>query len=131
MGWGNYAPREKSNEQLARDRRRELVDKFGPGSLDELVQLAAKSKKKIKVLPPGPHLDDVAAPAEPEPAVMGPCQVHVAQMKARRAAKAAGQVEVVDDGPVLTERQQELEASRAYQKAHYKSKKKAKRAKQC
>jgi hypothetical protein len=124
MGWGNYAPRQKSNEQLALERRRELGKQF-PGSLDELVQLAAKCKKKPKVLPPGPPLDDVVAPAEPEPALMGPCQEWTRHWKAVRAAKAAGQVEVVaEDEPYVDERQQKLLASRAYYQ-----KRKAKRAK--
>jgi hypothetical protein len=121
IAWGNYAPRQKSNEQLALERRRELGDKFY-SDIDELVQLAARCKKKPKVLPPGPPLVDDAP--EPEPEVTGPCQLHVQHWKAVRAAKAAGQVEVVEDEPYVDERQRKLLASRAYYQ-----KSKAKRAK--
>jgi hypothetical protein len=122
IAWGNYAPRQKSNEQLALERRRELGDKFY-SDIDELVQLAARCKKKPKVLPPGPPLVDDAP--EPEPEVVGPCQEWTRHWKAVRAAKAAGQVVVVvEDEPYVDERQQKLLASRAYYQ-----KRKAKRAK--
>jgi hypothetical protein len=122
LGWGNYAPRQKSNEQLALERRRELGNKFF-SDIDELVQLAAECKKKPKVLPPGPPLVDDAP--EPEPEVVGPCQEWTRHWKAVRAAKAAGQVtvEVVDDEPYVSEREKKLRASRAYYREYGKRQK--------
>jgi hypothetical protein len=60
---------------------------------------------------------------------MGPCQLHVAHARARRAAKAAGVVIEKDDGPYVSEREKKLAAARAYNKARYKPRRK--RTKQC
>jgi hypothetical protein len=60
---------------------------------------------------------------------MGPCQVHVAHMKAWRAAKAAGAVIAKDDEPYVSDREKKLAAARAYNKARYKPRRK--RTKQC
>jgi hypothetical protein len=131
MGWNGYQKPEKSQAELDVIRRHELGMKFY-SDIDELVQLAAKSKKKIKLIPPAPHRDEDIAESR-EPAVMGPCQVHVAHMKAWRAAKAAGAVIARDDGPYVSEREKKLAAARAYNKARYKPspRKKAKGAKEC
>jgi hypothetical protein len=125
--WGNYQPRQKTPAELATERRRTLVEKFGAGDIDDLIALAAKCKKKVKLIPPAPrHDDDIP---EPAPAFVGPCQLHVQHWKARRAAKAAGVVIEKDDGPHVSEREKKLAAARAYNKARYKPRRK--RTKQC
>jgi hypothetical protein len=70
------------------------------------------------VLPYSPP-DEIAEPTQP--AVRGPCQVHVAHAKARQAAKAAGIVVSVkeDDEPYVSDREKKLGAARAYDKARY------------
>jgi hypothetical protein len=84
-GWGSYQPRKKTQAELAAARRHELGEKF-PSGISELVSLAAKCRKKPKVLPPAPHPDDIIA--ESPPTVEGPCQSWVANMKAWRAGTA-------------------------------------------
>jgi hypothetical protein len=118
-GWGGYLKPKKSKEQIDLERRRELGKLF-PSDTSELIAIAAKSKVKVKRLPPAPHPDDIIA--DPAPSVTGPCQLHVASMKARRTGEA-----VRDDEPHVDQRQAKLEASRAYHRARYK----AKKAKKC
>ena len=94
--------------------RRELAKQF-PGTLEELIAIAAKSKTKVKKLPPV-----VEEPPEPVEAFVGPCQQHVEHFKQYRAAKAEGKVAIAqDDEPVPTDREKKLAASRAYNKANY------------
>jgi hypothetical protein len=53
-GWGNIGPRkerEKSEAQVRSERRRELGKRF-PSTIEELQEIAAKSKKRPKVIPP-------------------------------------------------------------------------------
>ncbi len=83
MGWGGYKPRKKTKEMLAIERRRELAKQF-PGGIDELIALAAACRKKANKLPPAPHPDHEVI-IDPAPSVIGPCQRHVASMKAWRA----------------------------------------------
>jgi hypothetical protein len=119
MGWGEYVRKPKSPAELALERRRELGMKF-PSDIAELQAIVAKCRKKPKKLPPAPQPDDVIT--DPAPSVTGPCQLHVASTKARRAGLA-----VRDDEPCVDERQAKLEASRAYHRARYR----ARKAKQC
>jgi hypothetical protein len=121
-GLGGYQPRKKSQAELAVERRRELAKQF-PGTLDELVAIAAKTGVKVKRLPPAPHVDDIIAP----PSIIGPCQQHVAHMKAWRASKTAGSVVVAEDEPYVSDRKRKLLAGREYHRRRYKSKRKAKK----
>jgi hypothetical protein len=114
-GWGGYQRPKKSKEQIDLERRRELGKLF-PSDISELQAIAAKCRKKPKKLPPAPHPDDIIT--DPAPSVTGPCQLHVASMKARRAGTA-----VQDDEPRVDDRREKLEASRAYHRARYKAKK--------
>jgi hypothetical protein len=114
-GWGGFVRRPKSKAELALERRRELGEKYF-SDIAELQAIAAKSRMKPKRLPPAQHPDDIIA--EPPPSVTGPCQLHIASMKARRAGTA-----VQDDEPCVDQRQAKLEASRAYHRARYKAKK--------
>jgi hypothetical protein len=50
------------------ERRRELAKKF-PGDISELIAIAAKAKKRPKVLPSAPPVDDAAEQSSPEVAV--------------------------------------------------------------
>jgi hypothetical protein len=100
-GWGGYQKPKKSKEQLDLERRREPGKKFRSDT-SELIAIAAKSKVKVKKLAPTPHPDDDLQ-AAPE-SFVGPCQLHVANMKAWRAAKAAGTVAMQEDEPVFDER---------------------------
>jgi hypothetical protein len=120
-GWGGYQPRTKSQEQLAVERRRELAKKF-PGDISELVAIAAKTRKKPKRLPPAPHPDDITEQFDPVPSVVGPCQLHVAHMRAWPATKTAGSVVVVEDEPYVSDREKKLQAGREYHRRRYKSK---------
>jgi hypothetical protein len=115
MGWGGFVRRPKTKSELALERRRELGEKYF-SDIAELQAIAAKCRKKPKKLPPAPHPDDIIA--DPAPSVTGPCQLHVASMKARRAGTA-----VQDDQPCVDGRRAKLEASRAYHRARYKAKK--------
>jgi hypothetical protein len=65
MGWGNYKPRKKTQAELDLERRRELGMKFYSDTA-ELVEIAAKARRKVKVLPYSPP-DDIAEPRDPEP----------------------------------------------------------------
>jgi hypothetical protein len=87
-----------------------------PSDTAELVAIAAQCRKKPKRLPPAPHPDDIIT--DTAPSVTGPCQLHVASTKARRAGIA-----LKDDELCVDERQAKLEASRAYHRARYKAKK--------
>src|SRR5271169_1669407 len=116
-GWGSYQPRKKSPAALALERRRELGLKF-PSDIDELIALAAKCRKKPKVLPPAPHPDDDTP--DLAPTVVGPCQAHVANVKAWRAAKAARAAPVVvEEEPYVDERDKKLAAAREYNRERY------------
>jgi hypothetical protein len=119
-GWGGYQKPKKSKEQLDLERRRELGKKFHSDT-SELIAIAAKSKVKVKKPAPTPHPDDDLQ-AAPE-SFVGPCQLHVANMKAWRAAKAAGTVAMQEDERVFDQRQAKLAAVRAYNRKRYKSKK--------
>jgi hypothetical protein len=116
MGWDTCKPKKKSTAELRLERRRELAKKF-PSDIDELIAVAAACKKKPKKLPPAPHPDDMAEFREP--AIVGPCQLHVAHVKAWRAAKAAEVIIERDDEPYVDEREKKLAAARAYNKARY------------
>ena len=80
-GWGGFVRKPKSKAELALERRRDLGMKF-PSDIAELQAIAAKCRMKPKKLPPAPHPDDIIT--DPAPSVTGPCQLHVASMKARR-----------------------------------------------
>ena len=58
-GWGNYKPRKKSQAELDLERRRELGMKF-PSDTAELVAIAARARRNVKVLPYSPP-DDIKA----------------------------------------------------------------------
>jgi hypothetical protein len=118
-GWGGYQKPKKSKQQLDLERRRELGQKYF-SDIAELQAIAAKSKVRVKRLPPTPHPDEMIA--VPAPSVTGPCQLHVASMKARHTGMA-----VQVDELCVDDRQAKLEASRAYHRARYQ----AKKAKQC
>ena len=111
----------ESQEQLAVERRRELAKKF-PGDISELVAIAAKTRKKLKRLPPAPHPDDIVS--DPEPSVVGPCQLHCEHFKAWRDAKVARPA-FVEDVPYVSDRERKLLAGREYHRRRYKSKRKA------
>ena len=115
MGWGGFVRRPKSKAELALERRRELGTRF-PSDTAELIAIVAKCRMKPKKFPPAPHPDDIIT--DPAPSVTGPCQLHVASTKARRAAIASK-----DDEPCVDQRQAKLEASRAYHRARYEAKK--------
>jgi ABC-type uncharacterized transport system auxiliary subunit len=113
-GWGTYQKRKKTQAELAAERRRELAKQF-PATLEELIAIAAGCKKRPKKIPNVPP-DDVTP--DPDPAVTGPCQLHVARTRAYRVAKADGIAVKVDDEPVLSDRERMLAASRAYYQDH-------------
>jgi hypothetical protein len=115
MGWGGFVRKPKTKSELALERRRALGEKHF-SDIAELQAIAAKCRKKPKKLPPALHPDDIIT--ELAPSITGPCQLHVASMKARRAGTA-----VKDDEPCVDQRQAKLEASRAYHRARYKAKK--------
>jgi hypothetical protein len=115
MGWGGFVRKPKSKAELALERRRELGKKYF-SDIEELRAIAAKCRPKPKKLPPAPRTDDIIS--DHAPTVTGPCQLHVASMKAWRAGSA-----VQDDQPCVDARQAKLEASRAYHRARYKAKK--------
>jgi hypothetical protein len=99
-GWGSYQPRKKSPAELALERRRELAKKF-PSDIDELIALAAKCAKKPKRLPYVPPVDAVNSAENSAEIVVGPCQLHVANMKAWRAGIAPV---IVEEAPYVDER---------------------------
>jgi hypothetical protein len=115
MGWGGFVRRPKSKSEPALERRRELGEKHF-SDIAELQAIAAKCRMKPKRLPPAPHPDDIIT--DFAPSVTGPCQLHVASMKARRAGSA-----VQDDEPHVDDRKAKLEASRAYHRVRYMAKK--------
>jgi hypothetical protein len=84
-GWGTYnkkrAKKSKAAEPLT---RHELSRKF-PGTLDELIKLAARCKMKPKRLPYSPPEDQDPAPL---PVAEGPCRDHVEAHRRWRAVKA-------------------------------------------
>ena len=122
-GWVTYNEKRAKKSNAAEPlTRHELAKKF-PGTQDELIELAARCKMKPKKIPYAPHLDEMVS--DPEPAFVGPCQVHVAHLKARRAAGKPVVAEK-DDEPCADERQRKLLTARAYHKARY-VKKKAKK----
>jgi hypothetical protein len=115
VGWGEK--RTKTPAELDLKRRRELgLQHYS--TLEELQEIASKSRVKIKKIPPAVHPDDIIDPA-PVEAFNGACQQHVEYFKNCRAAKAAGAVIVQEDEPVPTDREKKLAASRAYNKANY------------
>ena len=115
MGWGGPQPRAKSQKQLAVERRRALVAKFGAGDISELVAIAAKSKKKPKVLPSAPPVDDAPEQAGPE-VVNGPCQRWCENQRAWRVASKITRpvTSVVDDTPYVSDREKKQAATRKY-----------------
>jgi hypothetical protein len=96
MGWGGFVRKPKTKAELAAERRRELGEKYF-SAFAELKAIVAKCRMKPKKFPPAPHPDDIIT--DPAPSVTGPCQLHVASMKARRAGSA-----VKDDEPCVDHR---------------------------
>ena len=74
-GWGGYQKPKKSKQQLALERRRELGNKFFT-PIDELRQLVASARVKVRRLPYVPPEDPAVASArtDPDAPVTGPCQ---------------------------------------------------------
>jgi hypothetical protein len=87
-GWGGYQKPKKSQSEIDLERRRELGLRYYT-PLEELQAIVAKSRVKVKKLPPVPE-----EPPKPVEAFTGPCQAHVQNFKKHRAAKAAGKLPV-------------------------------------
>ena len=117
VGWGSYVKPKKSKQQVALERRRELGNKFF-SPLDELRQLAAIAKVKVKRLPYVPPEDPAVASArtDPDAPVTGPCQSWVdSHRRWREAGRPRGKVATTEP----SERQKKLAATRAWNKARY------------
>jgi hypothetical protein len=84
MGWGGFVRKPKTKGELAAERRHELGEKYF-SAIAELQAIVAKCRMKPKKFPPAPHPDDIIT--DPAPSVTGPCQLHVASMKARRVGR--------------------------------------------
>jgi hypothetical protein len=109
-GWNGYVKKSKTPAELDLKRRREAGMQHY-STLEELQEIASASKRKITRLPP--VTDD--EPPPPAEAFVGPCQSHIEFFKNRRAVRAAGQVEVVqDDAPYVDPITAKREASREY-----------------
>jgi hypothetical protein len=91
-GWGSYVKPKKSKQQVALERRRGLGNKFFT-PIDELRQLAAPAKVKVKRLLYVPPEDPAVASARTDPGVpvTGPCQAWIdGHRRWREAGRARG-----------------------------------------
>jgi hypothetical protein len=128
-GWGGYQPRAKSQEQMAVERRSALVAKFGAGDISELVAIAARTKKKPKMIPYSPP-SDLAEPVCPE-VPQGPCQDWVENQRAWRVASKTARPVVVAEAaaePYVSDREQKLRANREYHRQRDERRKKKAKA---
>ena len=93
-GWGGYKKPRKTKQQIALERRRELGNKFF-SPIEELEQLVAKSRVKVKRLPCVPPEDPAIASArtDPDAPSRGPCQDWIeGHRRWREAGKPRGKV---------------------------------------
>jgi len=113
---GTWGGAQNKKSLMPAELRRKLGEKFH-SSLEELVALARSAKIAPKIIPYAPPADAPVV-AELEEPFVGPCQLHVANMRAWRDAKAAGAAAPVveeDAEPYVDER----EMTRLYNRQRY------------
>src|ERR1700709_122736 len=104
-GWGSYVKLKKTKQQLALERRRELGNKFFT-PIDELRQLAATARVKVKRLPYVPPDEPLASPSiDPGAPFTGPGRAWVeGHRRWRKAGRPRGKAAT----PEPSERQKKL-----------------------
>ncbi len=127
-GWGSYVKPKKTRADLRIEARREYGKRW-PSDIEELQQIAAIAKMKVKRLPYVPPEDPAVAAARTDPgaSITGPCQTWI---DGHRAWREAGRPRDKAGAPEPTERQKKLEATRAWNKARYQKTKSVKAVKE-